>query len=642
MKVTILFLLALISYRSFSQDCGDVKDGTVYRLDSEGKSLAHSRVQDQDGLGTCYANTASLLLQSALPNNPEVSYLHLSFDHAENLIQKEYRSQGKSQALKDNGDLMLEAGFSCEAINVARDRGGVCERRDVSLEQMMFRTDINQFADPNSTQHEILKSVSTYYDGILRDFSDKKGVAEGLKPKVEKRPEAKSSLKNIFSRLFGIKGDDKKEEDNKIEEKVTIGEKPDEKPEEKTGEQANVSEKEQVKNQVKDKDSRFNQYRDMLKKVIDENREQYSKKSCEKVDTKNAEKVAENLMMRIQNQLNANQTGGYSKSQLKLFQIRLGFTITASVNDVPVVQPKLDTQVLKHLQEDYIKRLTSETNKPASAKAAFKEALRKIDPASPPKMIDDLVEGFSKDDLDLLDLDFKRYVKKDYSYCAPFAKIEYLKSDDGLLKDFSGAGCNGEFVKHVKNLQQMIIGLDKYNFNNIDRLNEFIEKLPTMSYDQAMMQLLAPDCTPEKKIKIPKNLSCNSKAVTYPGRKTDDAETTAQNLAAMKKDFHRDVTSSLQNNKAVGVSMCTGYFTKESAEDFYNKTHVCDETKKHGYHAVTMIGYKCEKGQMKYLIQNSWGAWDQANDRFEKDSHGKAWIKDDELVKNTYQLDLIN
>jgi hypothetical protein len=217
-----------------------------------------------------------------------------------------------------------------------------------------------------------------------------------------------------------------------------------------------------------------------------------------------------------------------------------------------------------------------------------------------------------------------------------------MKNDDGLIKDFQGVGCNSEFLKHVKNLQQMVIGLDSHNFDNIDRLNDFITNLPNMAYDTAMMKLLAPTCTDDKKIKIPPSVNCSSKAFTYPGSATDGPEETNRNLSLMKKNFLDMTKGSIVGNKAVGLSMCTSFYDNNESGAFYNKTNQCDPTKKHGFHAVTMIGYKCVQGKLKYLIQNSWGDWASAEPKFEKDSHGKAWMDEEDLVKNTYQLDVMD
>lgn len=614
MNSKLFFLLSILSFSALAQDCGDMADGTVSRLDEPGKSLANARVQDQDGLGTCYANTASLMLQSAMPDNPEISYLQLSINRAETLVQKEYRSQGKSQAFKDNGDLLLDAGFSCEAIKLAKDNGGVCERKNVALEQMMFKTDLNQFSDPNWAQVDLLKRVSTYYDGMLRDFATLKKNGQDSNESSRSTERAPSAKKSFFSKLFGTDDDQQSGSD-------------------------------QIKNSTLSKDEKaekFEQYKKLLTKVIDENRDKYAQRKCEKVDTGNSMKVTQNLLMRIQNNLNAQKYKKFPEVKYKVFQLKIGYALNMRVNGVPVVEAKVDERFKKTLEDVYLKQLTNGVKKPESALQAFKDALYKVDPNTPKKLIDDLVADFSADDKDLLNQDYKRYVQKDYSSCAPTGQLEYLASDDGLLKDFVGSGCSSDFIKHVKNLQQMIIGLDRYNFDNIDRLNAFISNLPNMSYDTAMMQLLAPDCNEEKKIKIPSDVSCSTKRFTYPGSKDDDDATTQRNLASMRKDFKEDAVRSITGNKAVGLSMCTGFYDKDSSDSFYNKTRMCDTTKKHGFHAVTMIGYKCNKGKLKYLIQNSWGAWDAANQRFEKDSHGKAWMEEDELIKNTYQLDLMN
>lgn len=611
MNSKLIIFLSLLSLNTFAQDCGDIKDGTVSRLDQPGKSLGNARVQDQDGLGTCYANTASLMLQSILPNNPEISYLHLSINRAEKLVQKDLKSQGKTQAFKDNGDLLLDAGFACESIKLAKEAGGVCARSDVALEQMMFKTDLNQFSDPGWVQLDLLKKVSAYYDGMLRDFSDRKGLADGLQNQKPKRNIEKqaSGGGNIFKRLFGIRDED--------DAKNTEGKGPGEKNE------------------------RFEEYKRILKKVIDDNRDQYAKKKCEKTDTTNALKISENLMMRIQNNLNAKKYKKFPETKYKLFQLKMGYAFNVKVNNIPSVDIKLNDNFKKSLEENYLKKLIEPGKKPMSAIDAFKDTLYKTDPAAPKKMIDELVAEMSADDKAMLDQDYKRYVEKDYSSCAPKSKLDYLKNEDGLIKDFEGTGCANIFMKHVKNLQQMVIGLDKYNFDNIDRLNDFIANLPNLSYDQAMMQLLAPSCSDDKKIKIPNDVSCVSKSFHYPGDKNDDEATTNRHLATMRDDFKKDSLRNIMNNRAVGLSMCTGFYSSETPAEFYNKTDNCDKTKKHGFHAVTMIGYKCDKGKMKYLIQNSWGAWDSANDRFEKDSHGKAWMNEDDLIKNTYQLDMM-
>ena len=78
----VLFLL--LSSTSVGADCQffdgtkslKVLEGQAVSLRSPGKSLEKLKIQDQDGLNTCYANTTSVILKSILPNQPDVSYTH--------------------------------------------------------------------------------------------------------------------------------------------------------------------------------------------------------------------------------------------------------------------------------------------------------------------------------------------------------------------------------------------------------------------------------------------------------------------------------------------------------------------------------------------------------------------------------------
>ena len=79
-SIGLLFMVALLISSPLwaGEDCADLKNGESLRLDEKGKSLENFKVQDQDGVGTCYANTTSLILESLLDNHPQVSYLQVA------------------------------------------------------------------------------------------------------------------------------------------------------------------------------------------------------------------------------------------------------------------------------------------------------------------------------------------------------------------------------------------------------------------------------------------------------------------------------------------------------------------------------------------------------------------------------------
>ena len=102
---------------------------TSIDLSAPGGSFEHFRTQDQNGLGTCYANTASAILESILPSNSEVSYLDLAIRYKESI--------GISSAIGSS----LDAGYVCKTINAAKASGGVCPRSDTLFESYAIHGD---------------------------------------------------------------------------------------------------------------------------------------------------------------------------------------------------------------------------------------------------------------------------------------------------------------------------------------------------------------------------------------------------------------------------------------------------------------------------------------------------------------------
>lgn len=95
------------------------------------KSVMTFPVQDQDGLGTCYANSAAILLQGTL-NSPEpLSYHQLALIHSitdggqETLVNTDKHNQ-----LHYSG----EGGWVCRAIEAAQDFG-FCDANQFSLDR---------------------------------------------------------------------------------------------------------------------------------------------------------------------------------------------------------------------------------------------------------------------------------------------------------------------------------------------------------------------------------------------------------------------------------------------------------------------------------------------------------------------------
>ncbi len=602
MKRNNMIFLFLISFNLLAQDCGEIKDGEVKRLDKENMSLSKAKVQDQDGIGSCYANTASLLLQAALPGNPDVSYLHLAMNYAENNEAARQRRDGKMRVVnretgtdgKIKESMLFEGGFICETIMHAKNSGGVCPRNTVALENML-EADGSIIRDTNQKQLDILKKVSQYYDSVLQNFQSK-NLPEPVRVK-------KKGQVGFFASLFG-------------------------------NNQKNQNEESAPKTKIEEE--KYNNFRKAMLDLIQKREKEFDREACLKPNPENVLDVTKNVIARLEKEFNNPKIKKNEKLQIQLFGIYVGKR-ERGVNSNGEISFYIDQNFKNRIDSQYLKMLNS-PNPPASAEAAYKALIAKsfdIDP----KFVDKIMGQLSPYDKKKLDSDYSRYVKKDAVDCGSVKKIDYITDENGLIKDAEKDSCLRQYVGLVKDFREMVIGLDKNNFRNVKSMNDFLENLLGTKYDDAMMTMLAPECTPDKKIKIPDNLNCDVTNINYPEAAKTDPLLEAAFMGETRQKFRQDFSSAIKSNKPIGVSVCTVFFEK-GKDSFYNKSGVCDPEKKHGFHAVTMMGYKCQRGKMKYLMQNSWGDWEAANEKFEADT-GKAWMDEDDLAKNLYRYDQV-
>lgn len=132
-----------------------VPDSHHVSLFDEGKSLSSHKVQDQDGLGTCYANAASTVLKSVLPGNPDISYAHAAIKGS-NSKSKGWKTNSKY--IESNKDLYYEGGYVCETIENMKKEGGACPK-DLSLTE-------NHELFSVSVQETLYKGLGKYFDEL--------------------------------------------------------------------------------------------------------------------------------------------------------------------------------------------------------------------------------------------------------------------------------------------------------------------------------------------------------------------------------------------------------------------------------------------------------------------------------------------
>jgi hypothetical protein len=126
-----------------------------------GKSLSTHAIQDQDGLGTCYANATTAVLKSVLPSNPDISYAHAAIQSATRGWRSDW-SKGNQKYLLENESgktrSVIEGGFICETIAALKKGGGACPKK-YSLSEGLEQDDI-------VLQKSIFKNLGKYFDHL--------------------------------------------------------------------------------------------------------------------------------------------------------------------------------------------------------------------------------------------------------------------------------------------------------------------------------------------------------------------------------------------------------------------------------------------------------------------------------------------
>ena len=150
-KFLVVCTLILIGPNDVFADSCNVSN---IRLDQKGGALSRLQVQDQDGLGTCYANAASLLLQAADPSHRRFSYLSMAMSYAQNTMTNEF-GLGRWDPKDKEYDFFFEGGFSCQVIDVVQKNKFACSQESMRYEDLATKNEM----DSNKAQRELFTKV---------------------------------------------------------------------------------------------------------------------------------------------------------------------------------------------------------------------------------------------------------------------------------------------------------------------------------------------------------------------------------------------------------------------------------------------------------------------------------------------------
>jgi len=201
-----------------------IPDETKMSLFDQGGVLSSFKTQDQDGMGTCYANALTVAIKAAHKDHPDISYLHAS------LMGTSTRLKGDKDYLVDptSDKLFNWGGSACENFEELKQKGGACDVGSVSLEndyrQESMLKNVGRFIDYFSHPHEHSRGeFKKTLDEILekkdkanlelllacleekeKGFSGSEVVDQWIRVALLKKrtPECRDLLLEVFRKLF--------------------------------------------------------------------------------------------------------------------------------------------------------------------------------------------------------------------------------------------------------------------------------------------------------------------------------------------------------------------------------------------------------------------------------------------------------
>lgn len=592
-------LLFLISANAFALDCAGMPEGLVVRLDRKGGPLEKSAIQDQDGVGSCYANQASIMLQSVIPNNPNLSYLNLGLYYATDYtIPKSRASGNNSYTHPMSKGSVIDGGFSCKAINAALNRqkqtkaGVLCKSSDVTIEHSFFSQSSNK-----DNQNKVLTASADYmtkYQSVFGKPEDLNSAT--LQSNRSKADQFKFALKKFIQEA----GDGYDKECNK-----------------------NAGNWSAQGGQYKRTTAMLDMVENALIKAFTENpkcmKNPSSSETCQslsqyaKMATKNPNSNSSQIDFTLSEQL---------KSQLKNAESKI-FQNASS----PAASDKVLAEIANQLKIAD-KSKNSEQDKKLIANIVIKSIY--------PNDVKNLFENNSSNQSSDVEL------CKQGKFMSAFTNGRFIvdASKDVVLCNYKGL---------LSNARDLASTLPMKTAKDMSTFVDFITEKAGLKYDEAILPLIATDCSVDKRVLIPEELTCNQVVMNFKAgdfKAGSKAPVTSEATEVIKANRKR-MLASLDSDTALGITVCSRYWKDPSYG--YNtyptraeRAQTCTNGRD-SFHSIAAIGYRCKNNKVQYLAQNSWGPnWKESNNKDMEFENGKAWLDEDTLFQNLETIDYMS
>ncbi|MFZ4713058.1 MAG: hypothetical protein ACOYL6_05085 [Bacteriovoracaceae bacterium] len=602
--ISAFFLNLLFLNLSFAQDCSFsgkvIKDGSKVTLFSPGKSLENFKVQDQDGLSTCYANTTSVILKTMMEGHPDVSYLDIALKHGTKGSYTEWKEGNpeENKFITKSGKDLTASGSVCTSLSVLKD-SGVCPEQYFSFESNARRLS----SDDNNKQNVIMDSLSNYFDQY---YKGQKEDANSTNTVLAKTHKILLDQKNLFQKQC---------------ENLISGGKPED-----------VMFKESLKDNVA-------WIRDFIF---------YTLTGDEKEDpniTKN-----KSCALYAQDFLNTLQvepfvlgkeefTGEINANLQPELSQRI---IDAHIDLNQILGDKSSKQVTAFNDLDQYNKSIAEAYKiNLEMKALFTQRYNKFNIDQ--KATSDPCEKNSDFPINrvvrktggtnrriLADIGYSRSSAKS---CENFKMIDFLSNEKNIKDIQESVACAYHFpIDSYLSSYTELLKLGR----NMDKVEDLLAPIRPPSIN-TIEDILAPDCASHL-LKVDEYNCENIRPVTR-----DEA-----GFPKYRSTFRTQVQKDLSLGRPLGINICTHFFDNPDLNTKFCSSNMDKDENNNGQHIVPVTGYRCSKGKIGYEILNSWGksctmadfSSKYKNKTFEceldneGEPTGKFWVEEKALLYN--------
>lgn len=588
-------LLFFISANSFALDCAGMPEGLVVRLDRKGGPLEKSAIQDQDGVGSCYANQASVMLQSVIPGNPNLSYLNLGLYYATDYTIPKSRQSGDNSYIHPiSKGAALDGGFSCKAINAALERqkqtgkGVLCKSSDVAIEHSYFTM---SGSNPNN-QNKALVASADYMTKYQSFF----GKPEDLNSTTLQANRAKADqFKIALKKFIQNSGESYARECNK----------------------QSAGWKDQG-GQYKRTTAMLDMVENALIKAFTDNPKCMTNASS----SETCQSLAQYAKMATKDPKSKNSQVDFSLSEQLKAQLKNA--------ESKIFQSTSQDKILEEIANQ-LKLADKSKNSDQDKKMIANVVIKSIYPSD--------LKNLSSDSKSNQDNDIE--ICKQGKFMSAFTTGRFITeaSKDVVLCNYKGL---------LSNARDLASTLPMKTAKDMSTFVDFITDKAGLKYDEAILPLIATDCSEDKRLQIPSELKCNQVVMNFKAgdfKAGTKAPVTAEATEVIKANRKR-MMQSLDGDTALGITVCSrywkdsnyGYNTYPTRED---RAKTCINGRD-SFHSIAAIGYRCKNNKVQYLAQNSWGPnWKEPNKDIEFEN-GKAWLDEDTLFQNLETIDYMS